>query len=460
MSIYKKIESEIKLLSQKKRKEQTSHERVRLLQLKLYLKAKQEKGYKFYVLYDKIFLPHVLSEAYIRCKSKKGSPGIDKQSFADVEAYGVEKFLNELREELRTRSYKPQGVKRVWIEKASGGQRPLGIPTIKDRVAQQACKIVIEAIWEADFDDSSYGFRPKRSSKGAVIEIRDNLRKGNHVVYDADLSKYFDTIPHDKLEIALKERIADPRVLSLIKQWLKAPIVEKDGKYTGGKKNTQGTPQGGVISPLLANIYMNMVDRIVNNPKGYFQDKGIKMIRYADDFILMARHIDQDALNKLQGYLDRMGLTLNAEKSKLVNAREASFDFLGFTFRYDQSILFKGSKFWNIFPKAKSQQKIRQKLNKRLKEIGHYNAPSLVGELNPIIRGWMNYYRIEKVSYTQVAFKELESYLRQRLIRYYNRKSQRKSRLYGTQAFEILVKDYGLIQPYRTSGIRPVNAHR
>ncbi len=460
MSNYQKIESEIELLSCKKRREQTSHERVRLLQLKLYLKAKQERAYKFYILYDKISLSYVLKEAYARCKANNGSPGIDKKSFAEVEAYGVEKFLTELREELRTRSYKPQAVKRVWIEKDNGGERPLGIPTIKDRVAQQACKIVIEPIWEADFDDSSHGFRPKRSAKGAVREIRDNLKQGNQVVYDADLSKYFDTIPHDKLEIALKERIADPRVLTLIKQWLKAPIVEKDGKYTGGKKNTQGTPQGGVISPLLANIYMNLLDRIVNNPGGYFRGKGIKMIRYADDFILMARHINQDALTRLQGYLDRMGLTLNTEKSRLVEARKTPFDFLGFTFRHDRSILFKGTKFWNILPKAKSQQKIRQKLNKRLKEIGHYNAQNLVLELNPIIAGWMNYYRIDKVSYTQIAFKQLESYLRQRLTRYYNRKSQRKSCLYGKQAFEILVKDYGLVQPYRTSGIRPVNAQR
>lgn len=460
MSNYEKIENEIAKLSLKKRNKQTSRERVRLLQLKLYLKAKQEKEFKFYVLYDKIFLPHILQEAYRRCKAKGGSAGIDNQTFADVETYGSGKFLDELQEELRTRKYKPQAVKRVLIEKENGGKRPLGIPTIKDRVAQQACKIIIEPIWEAGFDGSSYGFRPKRAAKGAIIEIRNNLKQGKHEVYDADLSKFFDTIPHDRLEIALKERVADPRVLALIEQWLKTPIVEEDGKYTGGRKNKQGTPQGGVISPLLANIYMDLLDRIVNKVNGYFDKQGIRMIRYADDFILMAKHINQESLEKLKSLLDRMGLTLNTDKSRRVNAREASFDFLGFSFRYDQSPFAKGKRFWNIVPKSKSQKKIRQKVNDKLKRIGHFPAYAVVKELNPIIRGWMNYYRIEKVSYTQISFRKLEDYLRMRLTRFYNRKSQRKSSLYGTQAFNILVKENGLIKPYQTSGIRPVNAKR
>jgi len=459
-SIQQKVQDEINILSQKKRKDMGSGERVRLLQLKLYLKAKQESGYKFYILYDKIFQKHILDEAYKRSKSKNGSPGIDKQSFADVEKYGREKFLTEISEELRKRTYRPQAVKRVWIDKENGGQRPLGIPTIKDRVVQQACKMVIEPIFEAGFDDSSHGFRPKHSAKDAIIEIKNNLKQGKQTVYDADLSKYFDTIPHDKLEITLKERIADPRVLHLIKLWLKVPIVEEDGKYTGGKSNTKGTPQGGVISPLLANIYMNLLDRIVNNPTGYFSKRGIKMIRYADDFILMSKHIEQEAIIRAHNYLDRMGLIINTDKSKLVNAREEAFDFLGFTFRYDQSPFSNWGKFWNVFPKTKSQKKIRQKINLKLKSIGHYPANLVVKELNPIIRGWMNYYKIEKVSYTQVAFKDLEDYMRNRLFRYYNRKSQRKSSMFGKQAFNILVEEYGLIKPYKSSGLRPVNTLR
>ena len=457
-SIQEKVQREIKRLSQKKRKERTSQEKVRLLQLKLYLKAKQESRYTFYILYDKIFQRHIMEEAYRRSKAKNGAPGIDGQTFANIEAYGRSKFLAELSEELRKRTYKPQPVKRHWIEKEGGGYRPLGLPTIKDRVAQQACKLVIEPIWEADFDDSSHGFRPNRSTGDAIKQIRDTLKQGDHTVYDADLSKYFETIPHDKLELALKERISDPRVLRLIQLWLKVPIVEKDGTYTGGKSNTKGTPQGGVISPLLANIYMNLLDRIVNKPQGYFSKRGIKMIRYADDFILISKHINQEAILRIQGYLDRMGLIINTEKSKLVKARETAFDFLGFTFRYDWCLFTKGRKFWNINPGEKSQKKIRQKINHRLKSIGHYSAPHVVKELNPIIRGWMNHYRIEKVSYTQTAFKKLEDYLRKRLYRYYNRKSQRNSSLYGQQAFVKLVKEYGLIKPHKNSGMRPVKA--
>ena len=459
-SIQQSVQREIDRLSQKKRKEMDARERVRLLQLKLYLKAKQEKSYKFYILYDKLFLKHTLTEAYAKCKANAGSPGTDGMTFKDVEEYGRRKFLDELGEELRKRTYKPQPVKRVWIEKENGGKRPLGIPTIKDRVAQQACKMVMEPIWEADFDGSSHGFRPKRSAADAVTEIKQNLKSGKHDVYDADLSKYFDTIPHEKLELALKERIADPRVLYLIKLWLKAPIVEEDGGYTGGKSNKQGTPQGGVISPLLANVYMNLLDRIVNRPNGYFDQQGIRMIRYADDFILMSKHIGQEAIIRLHNYLERMGLVINTEKSKQVNAREAPFEFLGFAFRYDRSVLFEGSRFWNVLPRPKSQKKVRQKVNTRLKSISHYPAEAVVAELNPIIRGWVNYYRIDKVSYTQVALKTLNDYLRIRLDRFYQRKSQRKSRLHGQEAYQLLTQQYGLIAPYKTSGTRPVKALR
>jgi len=185
---------------------------------------------------------------------------VDKVSFAQIEQAGRGAFLEQIREELRTRSYTPLPVKRVWIEKENGGQRPLGIPTIKDRVAQQACKMVIEPIFEADFEDHSHGFRPNRSAKDAITQIKENLTEGMHAVYDADLSKYFDSIPHDKLMATLRQRIADPRILRLIRQWLNVPIVEPDGTYTGGRGNTEGTPQGGVISPL-AGQYLHEPDR-------------------------------------------------------------------------------------------------------------------------------------------------------------------------------------------------------
>lgn len=459
-----KVQSEIERLSSKRRREMSSRERVKLLQLKLYQKAKQEVAYKFYILYDKIFLDYVLEEAYKRCKSKKGArtPGVDGKTFKQVEEeYGSAKaFLEEIKEELRKRTYKPKPVKRVMIEKPNGGQRPLGIPTIKDRVVQQACKFVIEPIFEADFDDSSYGYRPKRSAKDAISEIKDNLKGGKNMIYDADLSKYFDTIPHDKLLITIKERITDPRVIALIRLWLKSPIVEEDGSYGGGKGSSKGTPQGGVISPLLANIYMNLIDKIVNKENGYFDRQGIRMIRYADDFILMSKHINQEVLLRLRRYLDHMELIINEEKSKLVKACETSFDFLGFTIRYDRSILYRGTRFWNVKPRAESEREIRQKINKRLKEIGHYPTHKVVSELNPKLRGWMNYYRAEGVSYTQVSFRKLDSYIRNRLNRYYNRKSQRKSRLYGQEAYKLLTEKYGLVKLYVPSGVRPVHAHR
>jgi len=441
----------------KKRSEMSTAERLQLLQRKLYLKAKQESKYQFYILYDKLFLDYVIEEAYKRAKKAAGSPGIDKQAFTDIEKNGREQFLNDLKEELRKRTYKAQPVKRVWIEKANGGKRPLGIPTIRDRVVQTACKMIIEPIFEADFEDTSHGFRPNRSAQGAIKQIKGHLQTGKIAVYDADLSKYFDTIPHDNLMKTLSLRIADSRVLHLITQWLKAPVIE-DGKTTGGKKSTKGTPQGGVISPLLANIYLHLLDRIVNNPRGVFAKYQIKMVRYADDFVLMGREINEECLGRLKDVLDRMELTINETKSRLVKARNEPFKFLGFEMRYDRSVIREGTRFWNVRPSDSSRKKIRQKLNTKLKAIGHYPPERVVDELNPIIRGWINYFTIEQVSYMQVDQRKLTDYLRVRLSRYYHRKSQRKSRLHGQQAFDRLVKEYGLINPYKTQGRRPVYA--
>jgi len=441
----------------KKRRDMGTAERLQLLQRKLYLKAKQEEGYRFYILYDKIFLEYVLQEAYKRAKRAGGSPGIDGQSFADIESQGRGQFLHDLREDLRKRSYRPQAVKRVFIDKEDGSKRPLGIPTIRDRVAQTACKMVIEPLFEADFEDCSHGFRPNHSAHDAIRQIKTHLKAGKTEVYDADLSKYFDSIPHDKLMKTLAMRISDPRVLHLIKLWLKAPVIE-DGKTKGGKKNTKGTPQGGVISPLLANIYLHLLDRIVNKPNGMFARYQIKMVRYADDFVLMGQKINENCLYHLRDVLNRMELTINETKSKLIRAQEEPFNFLGFTLRYDRSVYKKGSRFWNIRPSDKSRKRVRQNIKARLRTIGHYPAEAVVDELNPIIRGWINYYSIEQVSYMQVDNRKLTSYLRDSLTRYYNRKSQRKSRMYGRHAFDILVNKYGLINPYRPCGIRPVYA--
>ena len=445
---YQKKDEAVKqgeLFKVSKRKLPTA-ERVRMIQEKLYCKAKQEQGYKFYILYDKMFVPFMLQEGYAKVKANGGSPGIDGINFTDIEKNGLEIFLKELGEELRKRTYKPQAVKRVWIKKANGGKRPLGIPTIRDRVAQTVCKMIIEPIYEADFEDESYGFRPERSAKDAMKAIKENLKEGKTEVLDADLSSYFDTIPHDKLLIVLKQRIADPRILDLIEKWLKCPVYE-DGQFKGGKKNKVGTPQGGVISPLLANIYMHLVDKIVNNINQLFYKQEIKIVRYADDFVLMGKEITKAATDKLQDVMKRMGLTLNQTKTKLIQAQETPFNFLGFTVRYDRDILGRDQRYWNIHPSDKSESKVREKIRGLLKKGGHYPPEQIARELNAIIRGWLNYFEVYKVSYSALTKRSLRYYLYVTLNRYYNRKSQRRSRLHGQQAFEMLVGRYGLIDP-------------
>ena len=439
----------------KKKWEMSDAERVLSLQSKLYQKAKQDKGYNFYVLYDKVYQKHMMMVAWKAVKANQGSPGIDGISISDIEDQGVSEYLEKLGEELRTKSYRAQAVKRVMIPKANGGERPLGIPTVKDRIVQTACKQLIEPIFEADFEESSYGFRPERSSADALKAIKGHLQEGKSEVLDADLSKYFDTIPHDKLLIALKERISDPRLLDLIHQWLKAPIYE-DGGFKGGKKNKVGTPQGGVISPLLANIYLNLLDRIVNNPKSLFHENGVKIVRYADDFVLMGKQMGDQIKEKLTSLLSRMGLSINAEKTRTVEAKRESFDFLGFTIRYDKDLWDSNKRYWNIIPSRKSEQKIRDKIKAYLEAHGHYNGQQVSEDLNKLLRGWLNYFDIKGVSYPAISKRRLRHYLQERLNRYYNRKSQRKCRLYRQKAFEALVEKYGLIDPtkYSSGGVR------
>ena len=439
----------------KKKSEMSGAERVFSLQCKLYQKAKQEKSYRFYVLYDKLFQKHMLMEAWMAVKANQGSPGVDGVSIRDVEEQGVMEYLSALGEELRTKRYRTQAVKRVMIPKANGGERPLGIPTVKDRIVQTACKLLLEPIFEADFEDSSYGFRPERSSANALCAIKAYLKEGKSEVLDADLSKYFDTIPHDKLLICLKERISDRRILDLIHQWLKAPIYDQ-GKFKGGKKNKVGTPQGGVISPLLANIYLNLLDRIINRPMNVFSQNGVKIVRYADDFVLMGKQIGEQVKEQLKSLLSRMGLTLNEEKTRKVEAKRESFDFLGFTIRYDKDLRDSNKRYWNIIPSRKSEQKIRDKIKAYLEAHGHYNGKRVSEDLNKLLRGWLNYFDIKGVSYPAVSKRRLRHYLQDRLNRYYNHKSQRKCRLYGQRAFEALVEKYGLIDPtkYSSGGVR------
>lgn len=450
----KRVEAEVQgELFKRRRSEIPDAERVSILQEKLYQKAKQERRYKFYVLYDKMFIPYMLREAWKSVKANDGGAGVDCMSIADIEEYGLDAYLKELGEDLRKQTYRPQAVKRVMINKENGGKRPLGIPTVRDRIAQTVCKMILEPIFEADFEDSSYGFRPGRSTKDAIKAIKEHMKEDKTEIYDADLSKYFDTIPHEKLQIALKERIADPRILKLIYKWLKVPVKE-DGQYKSGKGNQNGTPQGGVISPLLANIYLHLLDRIVNSPTSMFWKEGVKIVRYADDFVIMGKTLSEKSISKLKSLIERMGLSINENKTRKLNARNESFNFLGFTVRYEKDLHGRITKYLNIMPSKKSEQKIRDKIREYLMTHGHCNARDVADGLNSILRGWLNYFEIKGVSYPAMSKRKLRFYLFDRLNRYYKRKSQRKCRLYGHNAFEVLKSRFGLIDPtkYACSG--------
>lgn len=432
----------------------TGTERVRDFQRKLYRKAKQEPKFRFYVLYDKVRSLHFLAEAYRRVKSNRGAPGVDGVTFERIERGGLPEFLTKLQEELAQKTYRPQPVKRVYIPKANGGTRPLGIPTIRDRVVQMSCKLVIEPIFEADFDDASYGFRPKRSSTDAVKAIKEKLKEGKTEVLDADLSKYFDTIPHDKLLKLIGQRISDRNILHLIKLWLKTPVIE-EGKMSGGKKNKVGTPQGGVISPLLANIYLNLVDKLVREHKAF---RGVEIIRYADDFVLMSKKMGSDVLQSLKILLNRMGLALNEDKTRLIRARNKPFEFLGFMFHYRKSRYGDGGEYLSVHPSKKAFQRIVRDIREELVYYRNRNADDTVRMLNYKIRGWLNYFTIEGITYTGIARRKLRMYLRDRLYRFQKRKSQRYRYAYCRGTFGRWVAAYGLINPESYGIHDPVKA--
>ena len=434
-------------LEMKPKSQLSDDERIRIFQRKLYQKAKQEKKFKFYILYDKLYSAYVLREAYRRVKKNDGSPGVDNKTFKIIEEQGLDLFLEIIHQELQNETYKPSPVKRVYIEKANGKLRPLGIPTIKDRVVQMSCKMIIEPIFEADFMETSYGFRPKRSAGKAIDHIYYNLKQGKADVFDADLSGYFDTIPHDKLMIALKERISDNRILKLIQMWLKVPIIEEDERgqksTSGGKKNKIGTPQGGVISPLLANVYLNLLERIICNKSSCFARSGIAIVRYADDFVLMGYRITEPVLKRLGELLDKMGLKLNMEKSKLVYAREKSFDFLGFTIRWD-TIENGDRRYWRIIPSNKSVSKLKDNIRGYLKTRSHLPISLIVYGLNQKLRGWFNYFnsagssRVDNIAYN------IKFHMDYKLMKWFKSKSQRRCKLYRQQPYNKLVKHFGL----------------
>ena len=436
-------------------------EQIRTLQRKLYRKAKAEPAFRFYLLYDKIYREDILRHAYAVARANAGAPGVDGVSFAQIEASGVEAWLAGLREELVSKTYRPDPVRRVMIPKPNGGgERPLGIPTIRDRVVQTAAKLVLEPIFEADFEDNAYGYRPARGAVDAVKEVHRLICRGYTDVVDADLSRYFDSIPHDALLKSVARRIVDRRVLRLIKLWLKAPIEERDDgdgtrRIGGGKSNTRGTPQGGVASPLLANIYMNRFLkywRLTGSGEAF----RAHVVAYADDFVILSRRYAAEALAWTKAVMTRLGLTLNEVKTSLKNARQERFDFLGYSFgphRYKAN----GKWYLSASPSKKSVQRLKTKVGTLLVPSNNDPWPEVRDMLNRSLLGWSNYFCYGTC---RSAFRGVDRYVYERVRDFLARRHKVAGR--GTHRFscEVVYGERGLLRLERLPLIAPSCASR
>jgi RNA-directed DNA polymerase len=431
-------------------------DKIRSLQRKLYCKAKAEPAFRFYLLYDKVCREDILLHAYALARANAGAPGVDGVTFWQIEASGVEAWLAGLREDLVSKTYRPDPVRRVMIPKPGGGERPLGIPTIRDRVVQTAAKLVLEPVFEADFEDSAYGYRPRRSAIDAVKEAHRLLCRGYTDIVDADLSKYFDTIPHADLLRSVGRRIVDRNVLWLIKLWLRTPVEERDGDgkrhMSGGKGNTRGTPQGGVVSPLLSVIYMN---RFLKHWRltGRGEAFHAYVISYADDFVILSRGHADGALTWTKAVMTKLGLTLNEAKTSVKDARREGFDFLGYTLG-PRHLPNGGRWYLGASPSKKSVQRVKTKVGDLLVPGNKGAWDEVRARLNRILRGWSTYFSYGALASAyeavdQHVYDRTRNFLRKR-HKVHGRGADQfsRERIYGALAVRCLRRERGRSSPW------------